>query len=266
MASSSVGHPKTAIVTGSARGIGKAIALRLASDGYDVTIADIPAMSAEAEAAAKEIAALGRKSFVALGDVSVRANVESIVAQHVENVGPLFTMVANAGICEVKSVLEVTEEDIRKMYDVNVFGVFNCYQVAAKQLIKQGTPGRLIAASSIVGFKPFANMVNYSSSKWAVRGLTQGFAMEMAQYGIRVNAYAPGIHATKMWEQIDSSLGRLEGREQGESLKKYSKDLIALGRTGESEDVAKLVSFLASDDSEYMTGQNILVDGGIVFT
>lgn len=266
MGSSSAEHPKTAIVTGSARGIGKAIALRLASDGYDVTIADIPAMSAEAEATAKEIAALGRKSFVALGDVSVRANVESIVAQHVENIGPLFTMIANAGICEVKSVLEVTEEDIRKMYDVNVFGVFNCYQVAAKQLIKQGTPGRLIAASSIVGFKPFVNMVNYSSSKWAVRGMTQGFAMEMAPYGIRVNAYAPGIHATKMWEQIDGSLGKLEGREQGESLKKYSKDLIALGRTGESEDVAKLVSFLASDDSEYMTGQNILVDGGIVFT
>jgi NAD(P)-dependent dehydrogenase (short-subunit alcohol dehydrogenase family) len=122
------------------------------------------------------------------------------------------------------------------------------------------------ALCSIVGFKPFANMVNYSSSKWAVRGMTQGFAMEMAPYGIRVNAYAPGIHATKMWEQIDGSLGKLEGREQGESLKKYSKDLIALGRTGESEDVAKLVSFLASDDSEYITGQNILVDGGIVFT
>lgn len=90
--------------------------------------------------------------------------------------------------------------------------------------------------------------------------------MEMAPHGIRVNAYCPGIHATKMWDDIDEALGRIDGREKGESYKKYTKDLIALGRTGEPEDVAKLVSFLASDDSEYITGQNILVDGGIIFT
>jgi NAD(P)-dependent dehydrogenase (short-subunit alcohol dehydrogenase family) len=104
-------------------------------------------MSDEAHATAKEIAAMGRKSFVALGDVSVKSNVESIVAQHVENVGPLWAMIANAGICQVGPAIDATEEEIRKMFEVNVFGVFYCYQVAAKQLIKQGTPGRLLAAA-----------------------------------------------------------------------------------------------------------------------
>jgi NAD(P)-dependent dehydrogenase (short-subunit alcohol dehydrogenase family) len=91
-------------------------------------------------------------------------------------------------------------------------------------------------------------------------------AMELAPHGIRVNAYCPGIHATKMWDEIDARLGEIQGRAQGESIKKFSKDHIALGRTGESEDVTGLVSFLVSDDSEYMTGQNIVVDGGIIFT
>lgn len=104
-------------------------------------------MAAEANTTAEEISKLGRKSHVALGDVSSRADVESIVAQHIEHVGPLFAMIANAGICQVKPILDTTDEDVKRMFEVNVFGVFNCYQVAAKQLIKQGTPGRLIAAS-----------------------------------------------------------------------------------------------------------------------
>lgn len=263
---------------------GKGIALKLANTGYDVTVADLPSMSSEASATAKEIEDLGRKSFVALGDVSKRSSVEGMVADHVKHLGPLFAMVANAGICEVKPLLEVTEEDMRRMYGVNVFGLFNCYQAAAKQMIKQGTPGRLIGGAryaigaisifnrvfadlscSIVGHRPFPYLVNYSSSKFAVRGLTQGMAMEMARYGIRVNAYCPGIHATPMWDQIDASLGRLEGRAKGETLKKYS-EAISLGRTGQPEDVAKLVAWLASDESEYMTGQSICIDGGIVFT
>ncbi|KAJ5224054.1 hypothetical protein N7468_008596 [Penicillium chermesinum] len=242
-------HLKTAIVTGGARGIGQGIALKLASTGYDVTIADLPSMSGEATATAKQIEGLGRKAFVALGDVSVRSSVERMVADHVKNLGPLFTMVANAGVCEIKPLLDVTEEDMRRMYSVNVFGLFNCYQAAAKQMISQGTPGRLIGGAS----------------KFAVRGLTQGMAMEMAPYGIRVNAYCPGIHATPMWDEIDASLGKLEGRAKGETLKKYS-EAIALGRTGTPEDVAKLVAFLASDESEYMTGQSICIDGGIIFT
>lgn len=91
-------------------------------------------------------------------------------------------------------------------------------------------------------------------------------ALEMAPYGIRVNAYCPGIHATKMWEEVDEGLGKIQGRPKGESIKKYTQELIALGRTGVPEDVAKLVNFLASDEAEYITGQSIIVDGGIILT
>lgn len=117
-----------------------------------------------------------------------------------------------------------------------------------------------------MGFRPFPLLTHYSASKFAVRGLTQGMAMEMAPHGIRVNAYCPGIHATKMWDDIDDALGKINGRPKGESIKSFTKDLIALRRTGEPEDVAKLVSFLASEDSEYITGQSINIDGGIIMT
>lgn len=139
--------PKTAIVTGSARGIGRAIALQVATEGFDVTIADLPALRGPAEATANEITHLGRKSNVALGDVSKRDEVEQICQSHVEALGPLFCMVANAGIAQVKPALDLTEQDVRKMFEVNVFGLFNCYQVAAKHMIAQGTKGRILGAS-----------------------------------------------------------------------------------------------------------------------
>jgi NAD(P)-dependent dehydrogenase (short-subunit alcohol dehydrogenase family) len=126
--------------------------------------------------------------------------------------------------------------------------------------------GKLIAAASIVAFKPFALLGHYSASKWAVRGLAQVYAMELAKHKITVNAYAPGIVDTKMWELIDRGLGEREGRREGESLRKYSNELIALGRTSVPEDVAGLVSFLGSRDADYVTGQTYVVDGGIVFT
>jgi len=117
-----------------------------------------------------------------------------------------------------------------------------------------------------VAHKPFALLTHYSASKWAVRGMTQGMAMEVAPHGIRVNAYCPGIHDTVMWEEVDEGLGKIQGRGKGESIKKYSEELIALKRTGTPEDVAKLVGFLASDEAEYITGQSIMIDGGIIMT
>jgi NAD(P)-dependent dehydrogenase (short-subunit alcohol dehydrogenase family) len=119
---------------------------------------------------------------------------------------------------------------------------------------------------SIVAFKPFALLSHYSSSKWAVRGLTQAYAMEMAEFGITVNAYAPGIVGTKMWDLIDEELAKKAGKNKGDMIKKYTDELIALGRTSVPEDVAQVVSFLAGPDSDYVTGQTIVVDGGIIFT
>ena len=119
----------------------------MAQSGFDITVADMPSMDAEARATAKEIQALGRQAHVALGDVSIRSDVERIVASHVEALGSLYAIVANAGICQVKPALELTESDIARMFEVNVFGVFNCYQAAAKQMIREGTKGRLIGCA-----------------------------------------------------------------------------------------------------------------------
>ncbi|KAK8232943.1 3-oxoacyl-reductase [Phyllosticta capitalensis] len=255
---------KTAIVTGSARGIGKAIAIRLAEDGYDICVNDIPSNKGEAEALASEIKGLGRKSTVALGDVSKLDQMESIVKTSVEELGPLNTMVANAGIAQVKPLLQVTPEELQRIFEVNVHGAFNCYSTAAKQMISQGSGGKVIGAASIVSFRPFAMLGPYSATKFAVRGLTQVFAMEMARHKITVNAYAPGIVGTSMWDLIDEKLGEETGAKRGDTLKKYSAD-IALGRTSVPTDVSKAVSFLAGPDSDFVTGQTLLVDGGIVF-
>ncbi|EOD52750.1 putative acetoin dehydrogenase (diacetyl reductase) protein [Neofusicoccum parvum UCRNP2] len=257
---------KTAIVTGSARGIGKAIAIRLAEDGYDVTVNDIPHNQAQAEEVVSQIKNLGRKSTLVVGDVSKRADVKQVIETSVKELGPLDTMVANAGIAQVKPLLKLTDDDFRRMFEVNVYGVFNCYIEAAKQMIEQGGGGKLIGAASIVAFKPFAMLSHYSASKWAVRGLTQAMAMEMAAHKITVNAYAPGIVGTAMWDLIDEELGKTTGAKKGDTIKKYTKELIALGRTSVPEDVSKTVGFLAGPDSEYMTGQTIVVDGGIIYT
>jgi NAD(P)-dependent dehydrogenase (short-subunit alcohol dehydrogenase family) len=210
-----------------------------------------------------------------IADVTKASQVEAMIKETVEKLGPLTLMVANAGIAPVKPLLEVTEDELNRVMDVNFKGVFNCYTLAAKQMIAQGDPQtaagvavyKIVGASSIVAFKAFAALGIYSASKWAVRGMTQSLAMELAKHKITVNTYAPGIVGTAMWDEVDEALGRIEGRPKGESIKLYTQQLIALGRTSVPEDVAGLVGgFLASKDSDYVTGQSMLVDGGIVFT
>ncbi|KAK4456831.1 acetoin dehydrogenase [Cladorrhinum samala] len=259
--------PRTAIITGSARGIGKGIALRLARDGYDITVNDLSALQADIDKTVSEIRALGRNAYGHAADVSDPAAVEALVNASVMELGPLTTMVANAGIAQVKALLELTPKDLARMFAVNVHGVHYCYQAAAKQLIAQKTPGKLIAAASVAAFHPFPLMGHYCASKWAVRGLNHAYAQELAPHKITVNAYAPGIVDTKMWELIDRGLGeKVEGAKKGDMLRKHSKDWIALGRTSVPEDVANLVGFLASKDADYVTGQTMVVDGGIIFT
>ncbi|TKA67585.1 hypothetical protein B0A49_07214 [Cryomyces minteri] len=263
---SSQADTRTAIVTGSSRGIGKAIALRLANDGYDICVNDVSANSAGVDEVVSSIKSLGRNAVPAIADVSDLGQVEQMIQKSVAELGPLNTMVANAGIAQVKALLDLTQQDLRKMFEVNVYGVFNCYSAAAKQMIEQKTPGKIVGAASIVAFKPFPLLSHYSASKWAVRGFTQAFAMELAMHKITVNAYAPGIVGTAMWDIIDEELGKMKGVPKGDTIKKYSEDLIALGRTSVPEDVSSMVSFLASKDSDYVTGQTLVVDGGIIFT
>jgi meso-butanediol dehydrogenase/(S,S)-butanediol dehydrogenase/diacetyl reductase len=254
-----------ALVTGSARGIGKAIAARLAEDGHDLALNDIPANADLLEATAEELRSTGRKITTVLADASkpaeVSAMVESTVAEH----GELNVMVANAGIARVTSLLEMEADEWDQVLSVNLRGAFLSYQAAAKQMIAQGKGGKILGAASIVAFRPFALLAHYSASKWGVRGLTQAAAMEWAKHGITVNAYCPGIVGTDMWDLIDKKLSEEEGLQRGEALKKYSESIL-MGRVSVPEDAAKLVSFLASPDSDYMTGQSIMVDGGIQFS
>ncbi|KAH7040846.1 acetoin reductase [Microdochium trichocladiopsis] len=273
----SVPDGRTAIVTGSSRGIGKAIALRLASDGYSVCVHDVPANKAGCEEVVDEIRRMDggggekRKACYALADVSRRAEVDALIKTSVEQLGPLDVMVANAGIAQVKPVLDITEADLERMFRVNVLGLHNTYAAAARQMIAQKScrpdrPGKIIGAASIAAFKPTPLLSHYTASKFAVRGLTQGFAVELAPHNITVNAYAPGIVGTAMWDLIDAEMARQHGVAKGEVLKKMVHDNTALGRVSVVEDVARLVSFLASSDSDFVTGQTQVVDGGIVYT
>lgn len=184
-----------------------------------------------------------------------------MIDQTVEELGPLTVMVVNAGIAQVKEVLEISEEDAREMFDVNFMGVWNCYTLATKQMIAQGpvealsTGYKIIGAVSIVAFKPFPLLSHYSASKWAVRGFKQVFAIEMAKHHIQVNAYAPGIVGTAMRDLVDEKLGEIEGRGKGESVTKYATDLTAMKRVSVPDDVGKVVGgFLAGPDLEFVTG------------
>jgi meso-butanediol dehydrogenase / (S,S)-butanediol dehydrogenase / diacetyl reductase len=255
---------RTALITGAARGIGRGIALRLAADGLDVAVADLPAMHADAEGVAEEVRALGRRATVIDADVSDPVQVDAMVARTAAELGRLDVMVANAGIAQVAPLLDITPADFDRLMAINLRGVFLSYTAAARQMIAQGHGGKIIGAASIAAHKGFAMLGHYSASKWAVRGLTQAAAQEWAEHGITVNAYCPGIVGTAMWDYIDEKLAEAGGLAKGEALAQFSQ-LITLGRVETPEDVASFVSYLAGPDSDYMTGQSVMIDGGVLF-
>ncbi|CAO2656680.1 Nn.00g054830.m01.CDS01 [Neocucurbitaria sp. VM-36] len=265
----------TAIVTGSARGIGESIVYRLAEEGFAICVNDIAANNTIIATVVENLnSKFGQGTAIGVAaDVSSSDEVKRMIDDCVRQLGPLTVMIANAGIAQVAPALDLTPEDFTKMFNVNVLGLFNCYTHAARQMIAQGPVAegaigyRILGATSIAALKPFPLLSHYCMSKGAVRSFTQTFAIEMARHKITVNCYAPGIVGTAMWDEVDEKLGEIEGRPRGESLKKYSTDLTAMGRVSVPEDVAKVVGgFLCSKDSDFVTGQTIVVDGGIVFT
>jgi meso-butanediol dehydrogenase/(S,S)-butanediol dehydrogenase/diacetyl reductase len=253
----------TAIVTGAGRGIGRAIALRLAKDGHAVAVNDID--KAGAEAVTAEITGAGGRALAVPADVTDRAAVFALVDRVAGELGSVDVMVANAGIAQVKTILELTPEDLEKIFEVNVFGVVYSLQAAAERMIAQGTGGKIINAASIAAHSGFDYLGHYSATKFAVRALTQAAAKELAKHQITVNAYCPGIVGTDMWDLIDEKLGAYLGTAKGEALAQYSQ-LIPLGRVQTADDVAGFVSYLAGPDSNYMTGQSVMIDGGIVMS
>ncbi len=253
---------KVILVTGAAQGIGRGIALRLAKEGADIALVDL-----KEEGLAKvkkEVEALGRKAATFTADISQRDQVFAVVDKAEQALGGFDVMVNNAGIAQVKAIEDVRPEDMDRIFRINVDGTMWGIQAAAAKFKARGQKGKIINASSIAGHDGFALLGVYSATKFAVRALTQAAAKEFASSGITVNAYCPGIVGTDMWVEIDERFSEITGAPKGETYKKYV-DGIALGRAQTPDDVAALVAFLASDDSDYITGQAILTDGGIVY-
>ncbi|MDV7354692.1 acetoin reductase [Rhodococcus oxybenzonivorans] len=253
---------KVALITGAGQGIGRAIALRLAADGADIALVDVN--GDRLHAVADEIRAVGSKAISVVADVTDRSQVQSAVDQAEHELDGFDIIVNNAGIAQVNPLADVQPEEVSRILAVNVEGVVWGIQVAAAKFRARGHGGKIINASSIAGHEGFAMLGVYSATKFAVRGLTQAAAKEYASDGITVNAYCPGVVGTDMWVTIDERFAALTGTPKGATFEKFVGG-IALGRAQTPEDVAAYVSYLAGPDSDYMTGQAGLIDGGLVY-
>jgi acetoin reductase-like protein len=251
---------KVALVTGAGRGIGRAISLRLAREGADLAAVDLALDAAEEVAA--EARKLGRRALALRCDVTSAAEVDSTVAAALEALGRIDLLVNNAGIQIVAPLLETTEEQWDALFDVNVKSYWLCARAVVPAMIRQGG-GKIINASSRAGKTPsrLLPIGAYSTTKHAVVGLTRALAFELARHRITVNAYCPGVVDTPMWDLIDREVARRTGAAPG-SIKARAIADIPLGRVQQPEDVANLVAWLASSESDYMTGQAVNIEGG----
>ena len=242
---------KVAIVTGSARGIGKAIAMRFASEGAAVVVDDINIE--QAKQVAEEINNQGGTATAIKADVSNRVDVINLVKSTLENYKAIHILVNNAGISRPVPLLKMTEEDWDAVLDVNLKGVFNCTQAVLGHMEKQRY-GKIINISSLAGLGiTDVRLTSYSAAKAGVNQLTKVTAMEGGPYGINVNCIAPGLIMT----ELANTFGK-EAEKFIEDRRKHS----VLGRAGSPDEVANLALFLASDDSSFITGQVIRCDGG----
>ena len=239
---------RVSIITGGARGIGKAIAMELADAGSDIVIFDV---LDEGVDTAREIEKKGRKAGFYKVDITDLDAVNSVVEKVLEEFGRIDILVNNAGITRDTLLMRMEEADFDLVIKVNLKGTFNCTKAVLKPMMKARW-GRIINISSIIGLMGNAGQANYAASKAGIIGFTKSVAKELGKRNITVNAVAPGFIRTPMTERLSDDVK--EG---------YFK-LIPLGRFGEPEDVAKVVRFLASDDAGYITGQVIQVDGGLL--
>ena len=241
---------KVALVTGAARGIGRAIAIKLAGNGYDV-IVNYNGSIEKANETVEECKKLGSNSKAYKCDVSDYDTVEQMVKDIIAEYGKIDCLVNNAGITKDTLLLRMTEEDFDKVIDINLKGAFNCLKHVSKYMIKARS-GKIISLSSVVGVSGNAGQVNYSASKAGIIGMTKSAAKELAARGITVNAIAPGYIETDMTNVLS------------DDVKDGIKKSIPLSRLGQPEDIANAVNFLASDDASYITGQVLHVCGGML--
>jgi 3-oxoacyl-[acyl-carrier protein] reductase len=241
---------KAALVTGASRGIGREIALKLASLGADVAV-NYSGSEAKANEVVAEIEAMGRKSFAVKCNVSDAEEVTSMVKKAIEQFGALDILVNNAGITRDNLLMRMKESEWDEVLNINLKGVFLCTKAVTRQMMKQKS-GRIINIASIVGVSGNPGQANYVAAKAGVIGLTKTAAKELASRNITVNAVAPGFISTDMTDKLP------------EDIKADMLKLIPLARFGEPKDIANVVAFLASSESSYMTGQTLHIDGGLV--
>ncbi|TCT12293.1 3-oxoacyl-[acyl-carrier-protein] reductase [Natranaerovirga pectinivora] len=241
---------KVAIVTGGSRGIGKAISLELGSKGATV-IVNYNGSKDAAEAVVNTITENGGKAVAYPCNVSDFNSVKEFIENIVKEYGQIDILVNNAGITKDNLLLKMSDSDFDDVINVNLKGAFNCLKHASRYMLKQRS-GKIINLTSVIGIVGNMGQANYAASKAGVIGLTKSAAKELASRGITVNAVAPGFIKTEMTDVLN------------EKIKEATLEKIPLNRFGEAEEIAKLVSFLASDDANYITGQVIQVDGGMV--
>lgn len=241
---------KCAIVTGSSRGIGRAIAKKLASQGVNIVL-NYRSNDEQAIEVENELKEFGVEVLKVKADISKLDEAEKLIKAAKERFNKIDIMVNNAGVTIDKLLIRMKEEDFDNVINVNLKGVFNCLKSIAPVMLRQKC-GNIINISSVVGLTGNAGQVNYAASKAGVIGMTKSLAKELGSRGITVNAVAPGFIETDMTQDLN------------EEYKKKIQEEIPLKRFGAAEDVADVVSFLASDDAKYVTGQVIHVDGGMV--
>jgi 3-oxoacyl-[acyl-carrier protein] reductase len=241
---------KVALVTGGSRGIGRAIALKLAAEGADVVI-NFAGNVAAAEATVSEIKALGRRALMIQADVASGEACTAMVESVIKEMGKIDILVNNAGITRDSLLMRMKDADWDAVINTNLKSVYNCTKAVIKYMMKARS-GRIVNISSVVGLIGNAGQVNYAAAKAGILGFTKSVAKEVASRGITVNAIAPGFIKTDMTSTLP------------EKVVEQMLASIPLARMGEAEDIAKAAAFLVSDEAAYITGQTLHVDGGMV--
>ena len=241
---------KVAIVTGSARGIGREIALKLAEVGADVVVNDIEAAAESLESVVKEIKTLNRQSLAVTADVSSSEDVNRLIETAVKEFGKIDILVNNAGVTRDQLLMKMTDEEWDTVLNIDLKSAFLCTRAVIRHMLRQRS-GRIISIASVVGMVGNAGQANYASAKAGIIGFTKSIAKEVGSRGITVNAVAPGYIQTKMTEQLND--------DQRQEMLKH----IPLASLGTPRDVAEAVAFLASEEARYITGHVLNVDGGM---
>lgn len=255
---------KTAIVTGGAKGIGFGISYRLAEAGANVVIAG--AHEEDAKKASDDINAKGFKSIAIKTDVSLEEDVKKMIEQILSNFSTIDILVNNAGIYPSIPVMNMTTEDFDKVISINLKGVYLCTRYTAEQMIKQGKGGKIINITSIDALHPSSvGLAHYDASKHGVWGFTKNISLELAPHKIYVNAIAPGGIMTPGVQKLQGSMPAAKGVDMAKMLETFLSN-IPMHRLGEADEIGKVALFLASDMSSYMTGSQIVVDGGALLS